>query len=418
MSVHSKDRETWLTKLNRIGKVSVKNRKVVFNNLGYLINADMLKEQYQQLDEKKAVGVDKVTKKDYGENLDENINMLIQRIRRGTYRPKPARIIEIPKEDGGSRPLAISCLEDKLIQLAVNKILTEIYEPLFSSNSYGYRPGKSCHDALRALNKATYQHPNGAIIEIDISKYFNTIPHKGIKEMLQRKISDRRFLRLIDVLMTAPIMEGNKDRENTEGCPQGSIISPILANIYLHHVIDEWFERIKHTHLKGNAELIRFADDMVFSFACQYDARRFYETLPKRLSKFGLQMHPDKSRCMAAGRMVAQNAENEGKRLETFNFLGFTCYWGKAKSGFWRLKYTSRKDRFASKLKGLRSYLRENLNTPDTAETVQKVIQVVKGWVNYHAVSDNKRRVRGFLESVKRILLQWLNRRGGKRRVN
>lgn len=417
MTVHSKDRESWSTKLERIGKVSALNKGVVFNNIGYLINTDMLKEQYEQLNGRKAVGIDKVTKADYGENLDENLRGLIQRIRRGTYKPKPARITEIPKEDGSTRPLAISCLEDKLVQLGVSTILTQIYEPLFLSCSYGYRPRRNCHDALRALSRATYQHPNGAVVEIDIRQYFNTIPHKVLMELLRKKISDQRFLRLIEVLVTAPIREGKEDKANTQGCPQGSIISPILANIYLHHIIDEWFEVIKRTHLQGKAELIRFADDMVFSFQRQEDAKRFYEVLPKRLNKADLKMHEAKSQHIAAGRLRATQAEQNGERLKTFNFLGFTCYWGKSRKGFWRLKFSSRRDRFATKLKAMKHYLRENLNTPNTAETVKSVIRVVKGWVNYHAVSDNKRRVSQFLEGTKRILLQWLNRRGGKRRL-
>jgi RNA-directed DNA polymerase len=417
VSVHSNDRLTWSTKLDRIGELSAENRELVFNNIGYLINADMLKEQYQRLDGKKSVGIDNVTKVDYGKNLDENIKVLIQKIRRGTYKSKPARITEIPKEDGSSRPLAISCLEDKLVQLAVSTILTKIYEPLFLSCSYGYRPGKSCHDALRALSQATYQHPHGAIVEIDIRKYFNTIPHQVLLKLLRKKISDRRFLRLIEVLVTAPIREGRKDKVNTEGCPQGSVVSPILANIYLHYVVDEWFESVKRTHLRGKAELIRFADDMVFAFEWQDDAKRFYEVLPKRLAKAGLKMHEAKSRCITAGRLAATHAKQNGKRLETFNFLGFTCYWGKSRKGFWRLKYTSRKDRFAAKLKGMKHYLRQNLNTPDTVGTVKVVIRVVKGWINYHAISDNQRRVGQFLENTKRILLRWLNRRGGKRRL-
>lgn len=238
MTVHSIDRESWLTKLDRIGELSAENRYLVFNNLGHLITVDMLKEQYWQLDGNKAVGIDKVTKASYGEKLDENLKELIQKIRRGTYKPKPARITEIPKEDGSTRPLAISCVEDKLVQLCVSVILTEIYEPLFLPSSYGYRPGRNCHDALRALNQATYQNPNGAVVEIDIRKYFNTIPHKVLMKLLRAKISDKRFLRLIEVLIKAPIRQGKTDMINTCGCPQGSILSPVLANIYLHHVID------------------------------------------------------------------------------------------------------------------------------------------------------------------------------------
>lgn len=209
----------------------------------------MLKEQYQRLDGSKAVGIDKVTKVDYGENLDENINALIKKIRRSTYKPRPARITEIPKEDGSTRPLAISCLEDKLVQISVSAILTKIYEPLFLPCSYGYRPGMSCHQALRTLHRASYQSPNGAIVEIDIHRYFNTIPHGELMKLLRRKIADKRFLRLLEILIIAPIRRGKQDAENLCGCPQGSIVSSILANIYLHHIVDEWFEDIKHSHI-------------------------------------------------------------------------------------------------------------------------------------------------------------------------
>ena len=199
-------------------------------------------------------------------------------------------------------------------------------------------------------------------------------------------------------------------------CVRG-VVSPILANIYLHHVIDEWFEFIKHSHIRGRAELVRFADDMVFVFEWEKEAKRFYEVLPKRLAKAGLEVHADKSQVIPAGRVAAQRAHQQGERLPTFNFLGFTCYWGKAVKGFWRLKFTSRKDRFSAKLKGMKRYLRRNLNAEDTLGVIKSVIRVIKGWVNYHGVSDNQRRVGQFLERSKRIILQWLNRRGGKRRV-
>ncbi len=263
MSVHSQDGNTWSTKLERIGEKSALNKQEVFNNLGHLMDAEMLKVLYQRLSGKKAVGIDGVRKEDYGKKLDENVTKLITKIRRGTYRPKPARITEIPKEDGSMRPLAICCFEDKLVQLAVSTILSKIYEPLFLKSSYGFRPGQSCHDALRALSNAAYRTADGAVVEVDIQKYFNTIPHDGLKQLLQAKISDRRFLRLIEVLISAPILERKQVSRNIRGCPQGSIISPILANVYLHHVIDEWFEAINRSHIKGGAEQVRYADDSV-----------------------------------------------------------------------------------------------------------------------------------------------------------
>ncbi len=274
MTVHSKDGPSWLTKLERIGEKSASNKQQVFNNLGHLLNSDMLKGQFLRLDGSKAVGIDRMTKAAYGEHLDENIQNLILRIRRGTYHPKAARITEIPKEDGSKRPLAISCTEDKLVQLAVSDILSRIYEPLFMPCSYGFRSGLNCHAALKALQQQTYSNWNGAVVEIDIRKYFNTIPHSELMELLRKKISDRRFLRLIEVLITAPVMMGKAVSSNDRGCPQGSILSPVLANIYLHHVIDEWFDEISHSHIHGRAEMVRYADDMVFTFQYPREARR------------------------------------------------------------------------------------------------------------------------------------------------
>ena len=414
MSVLSNDGSTWLTKLKRIGELSAGNKEMVFNNIGHILSVTMLRELFYELDWKKAVGIDGVTKEIYGENLQENLEDLLNSIRRGTYKPQPSRQVEIPKENGETRPLAISCLEDKLVQLAVSKILTEIYEPLFLPCSYGFRPNVGCHDALRALHQSTYQYWDGAVVEIDIRKYFNTIPHQELRNILRKKISDKRFLRLIDVLINTPILIGKEKHANTQGCGQGSIASPILANIYMHHVIDEWFESIKQTHIKGDAQLIRYADDMVFVFQSRNQAERFYEVLPKRLEKFGLQLHLDKSSLVPCGHNAIQRLKQAGKHLQTFQFLGFTCYWGKSRRGFWRLKYTSRRDRFTAALKRLRKFLWDNLSAPDTNEILFIVRCTVQGWVNYHAVSDNDRRVGSFIHYSKRILFAWFNRRGRK----
>jgi len=415
MTIHSYDGQSGKTKLDRISELSVENKEMKFNNIGHLINLSLLKELYHQLDGTKAVGIDKVTKTDYGINLEENLNALLKRVRRGTYRPKPARLVEIPKEDGSVRPLAISCLEDKIVQSAVNIILTKIYEPLFLPCSYGFRPGKNCHDALRSLCKSTYQFWNGAVAEIDLRKCFNTIPHKQLMECLVNKINDKRFLILINHLLETPIQIGKKVMINEMGCPQGSILSPTLSNIYLHEVVDVWFKQISKMHLSGKAEIVRYCDDMVFIFQRKEDAKRFYNVLPKRLNKYGLTLHTDKSHLISSGHSDAQKANQGGERLPTYQFLGFTCYWGKTRNGYWRLKFTSRRDRFTTKLKGLRTYLRERLNTNDIASVLKSVVKVLGGWINYHGISDNDKRVRGFIYESKRILLAWLNRRGRRR---
>lgn len=416
MTVHSIDRATGKTKLERLGELAVAQKETVFNNLGHIIDRELLKQLYQQIEGHKAIGIDGVTKEMYGIHLETNINDLIQRIRKGTYRPKPSRVIEIPKEDGSKRPLAISCFEDKLVQLAVSKILSEIYEPQFLSCSYGFRPGRNCHDALRALSEHTYPCWNGAVVEIDICKYFNSIPHKELREILQKKISDKRFLGLIDKLAMAPVMQNGGITINTLGCPQGSIISPILANIFLHEVIDDWFDKIKRNYFRGMAEEVRYADDMVFVFENCTEAKRFFEVLPKRLKKYGLDMHANKSRLIRSGQNVACHAAKSGRRLPTYQFLGFTIYWGKARNGkWWRMKFKSRRDRFTGKLNGLKTFLRKQLVANDTVKILKLVASVMRGWLNYHAVSDNERRVRQFIRLCRHIIRKWINRRGRKR---
>ena len=417
MSVRTVDGEQKTTKLDRIGKRAKFRKDTVFNNIGYSIDMDLLRASYRQLEGKKAVGIDRVTKASYGVKLEENLQDLLARIHRNAYKPQASRLIEIPKEDGSVRPLAISCFEDKIVQQAASRILTEIYEPLFLPSSYGYREGINGHEALRALMKHSTNNPNGVTVEIDIRKYFDSIPHAYLQGILREKISDKRFLKLIEKLIRAPILVNGKAQLNRIGCPQGSIISPILSNIYLHQVIDSWFSEISKKHLRGRAEEVRFADDMVFVFQFKEDGEKFYKVLPKRLEKFGLKLHVDKSSIIRSGSKAAKEAEVRGERLPTYKFLGFTCYWGKSRSGWWRLKFKSRSDRFAGKLKRLRKHLKENLGT-ETHRTLERVKRIVVGWINYNAISDNERRVHSLILLSERALFCWINRKGGKRKMN
>ncbi|BAG40323.1 reverse transcriptase [Orientia tsutsugamushi str. Ikeda] len=379
MAVHSIDRNTWLTKLERIKLLSSKNQDIKFNNLGHIIDLKMLEEQYKELDSKKAIGMDGITKEDYGKKLKANLLSLLTRIRKGQYQAKPARIVKIPKEDGGKRPLVISCFEDKIIESAVSKILNSVFEPIFLKYSYGFRPKLNAHDALRELNRLTYNFNKGAIVEIDITKCFNTIKHCELMEFLRKRISDKKFLRLIMKLIETPIIENGTIVTNKEGCRQGSIVSPILANVFLHYVIDSWFAKISEENLIGQTGMVRYCDDMVFVFESEADAKRFYDVLPKRLNKYGLNINEAKSQMIKSGRDHAANLAKQGKKIASYNFLGFTCYWGKSRFGTtWRLKYTSRRDRFTEKLKGLRKYLRGQLNTQDKTQTLSQIIRVIR----------------------------------------
>jgi group II intron reverse transcriptase/maturase len=417
MTVATDDGSQKTTKLERIGRRAKFGKETVFNNIGHAVDLDLLRESERQLDGKKAVGLDGVNKAMYGLKLEENLQDLLARIRRNAYKPQASRLVEIPKEDGSTRPLAISCYEDKIVQQAVSNILTALYEPLFLPCSYGYREGRNGHEALRALMKYSNQNVDGVTIEIDLRKYFNTIPHEHLQGILREKITDKRFLKLVEKLIRAPIMVNGKAELNRIGCPQGSIISPILSNIYLHHVIDSWFEEIKRIHFRGRADMVRFADDMVFVFQFKEDAEKFYQVLPKRLEKYGLKLHEDKSSMIQSGSKVALEASKRGERLPVYKFLGFVCYWGKSRNGWWRLKYKSRSDRMTSKLKGLRQYLKERLSE-GTDKILERVKSIVLGWVNYHAISDNQRRVSSFILLSKRALFSWINRKGGNRKMN
>lgn len=283
MAVHSNDRMTWNTKLNHIGARARNHPDTVFNNLGHVLTVDLMRKAYQELSGNKAVGVDKVTKAAYGEALDENISNLLRRIRRKQYRPKASRIVEIPKEDGSTRPLAISCFEDKMVEWAVSQVLEQIYEPVFLQSSYGFRPDRSCHDALRALNQHTHSCEDGAVVEIDINKCFNTISSEHLMPILKLKISDTRFLWLIESLLTAPIIEEGQAVPTKKGCSQGSVVSPILCNIFLHYVIDEWFHTVKQTHIRGKAEQVRYSDD---------SAKRKLQFKPVEVRSWELAMDP------------------------------------------------------------------------------------------------------------------------------
>jgi RNA-directed DNA polymerase len=417
MTVPTDDGQQKTTKLERIGKRAKFKKDTVFNNIGHVVDLDLLYECYQELDRKKAVGIDGVTKEFYGRKLEERLQDLLARIHRNAYKPQATRLVEIPKEDGSSRPLAIACFEDKIVQKAVSKILTAVFEPQFLPCSYGYRTGTNGHEALRALMKYSNQNLDGATLEIDLSKYFNSIPHANLQGILREKITDKRFLKLVERLIRAPVMVNGKAELNRVGCPQGSIISPILSNIYLHHVIDSWFAEISNSHLKGRADMVRLADDMVFVFQFKQEAERFYKALPKRLEKFGLKLHKDKSSLIQSGSKAAKEADKRGERIPTYKFLGFVCYWGKGRNGRWRLKYKSRSDRFVGKLNGLRKYLKDSLNQ-ETHQVLNQVKRIVIGWVNYHAISDNQRRVSAFLLLSKRALFSWINRKGGNRNMN
>lgn len=419
MAAHSKGGTTWSTKLKRISSRSAKEKATVFNNIGHTIDEAFLRDCYHRLDGRKAVGLDGINKVEYGINLTEKLQNLLIKIRRGTYHPQAVKMVEIPKDDGTKRPLAISCIEDKIVQMATSRILSAIYEPIFIPCSYGFREGRSAHDAIKALWKQMQANGRGSIIEIDLRKYFNSVPHKPLSEFLGQKISDGRFLGLINKLIKMPTINEKGDKiKSIEGVPQGSIISPILANIYLHYVIDTWVKDLgEQGHIKGRFEMVRFADDMVFTFEYEDQAERFFKVLPKRIGKYGLSMHLEKSSIQHGGWWSLRDEAPRKLSKPRFKFLGFDVDWVKSQKGQYRPRFRPRRDRLTSRLRGIKNFLWRNLNCRNHMTLLKYLATVVRGWINYFAVSDSGARVRYFIVSVQALIHSWFNRRGGNRYV-
>lgn len=418
MSTQHRDQLDLPTGLDRVEQRSKQDRRAEFNNLGHLIDLDLLERCYKGLKGSKAIGIDGVTKKEYGKNLDENLRKLLQAIRRGSYHPRASRITEIAKADGGTRPLAISCFEDKIVQTAVKRILEKIYEPLFLDVSHGFRPKRGCRTALVALDQHLMQEKCGGVLEIDLRKYFNTIPHEPLERLLRLKIKDERFLRLILKLLKAPIRNADgTETRNEIGSPQGSIVSPMLANLYLHYVIDIWFSWINDQKHAGSARMVRYADDAVFVFQSLGGARVFHKRLVERLKSFGISVHEGKTKVLGCGRKEATRRAESDQKMPVFTFLGFLHVWGKSKSRktgkrFWRVKRRTCPLRLRKKLKEIGTYIREHRHEKDL---IPHIKSVARGHLNYFAVNDNQERVRQFIHRVRGMLFKYLNRRSQRR---
>ncbi len=400
-------------KLNRIGLISAAGLRV--ENLACLINVGNLRKIHKRMDGKKAMGVDGINKETYGENLDANLQMLISRMKSGGYYPKPSRRVYIDKPGSNKkRPLGISCYEDKLVENAVAEILTEVYEPKFLDCSYGFRPGRSCHHAIRKV----ISHAQGLanyVVEADIRSFFDTLDHDWLMKMLEHDIADRRMLEIIRRFLKAGIMENGVWSESEQGSPQGNGVSPILANVYLHYVLDLWFEKKVKPNCIGQAHLVRYADDFVCTFKSWYDAAMFYKALPIRLAKFGLELAKEKTRIIEFGRFATDNRRKRGEgKPQTFDFLGFTFYCGKSRMGSFLVRVKSARKKVTSKLKKLSVWLKSNRNMQVT-RLLDKLRRSLDGYYNYYCVTGNVRNVSKFSYQVIKLLFKWLNRRSQKR---
>ena len=348
------------TILARIAEQSKRDATWVFTTVAHLMDEDFLTEAFHQLRKDAAAGIDEMTATEYAVNLGQRIADLHRRLVAREYRAQPARRVWIPKGDGGQRPLAILVLEDKIVQRAVAMLLEAIYEPHFCEFSYGFRRQRSAHQALTYLRQQCLEHDINWIIDADIQKFFDTISWEELRAILQKRVNDGAILRLIGMWLHVGVVEGDRVTNQEVGTPQGAPISPILANIFLHTVLDEWFQEDVRPRMNGNCFLVRFADDFVMGYSLKSDAERVYKVLPKRFERYGLRIHPEKSRMVQFNRPYWK----QGKGPGTFAFLGFTHYWGKMLSGGWTIKRKTQGKRLSRFLSGIGDWCKENLHEP------------------------------------------------------
>lgn len=409
---HSECYEITATKLMRIAALSKANPAMVFSNLIHHCNAESLTACFKELDGKKAVGIDAVDKVSYGKSLDENIQNLMVRMKRMAYIPGDIRVVKIPKDDGRTfRPLGISNFEDKIVQKMMQKILESVYEPLLHPDSYGFRPGRSCHDAIKALHTHLSTRIVETVIDVDLANYFGSISHQVAIDIISKKIRDPRILRYLSRMFKAGMLSDGELTISDEGVTQGSCCSPVIANIVADEVICKWFEDTVQKHCQGEVKLIIYADDLVV--CCQYhnDAVRVKKALDLRLQKFGLKMNEDKTKLVKFSKIKQKAGEDQ----ETFDFLGLTFYLGKSRKGIYLVKVKTSSKRVRSKLKNVKQWIKGIKDKLSLKQIMKKARIKLIGHINYYGVSHNFRAISIFVDKVKKILFKWLNRRSQRK---
>ena len=411
--------ETVETKLHRIAEKARKEPQFKFTSLYHLMNEEHLRECFKRLRKDAAAGIDKMTKEKYAENLDSNLSNLTERLHRMAYRPQPVRRKYIPKPGSDKqRPLGIPCFEDKLVQAGLVRILEAVYEQDFIGDSYGFRPKRSCHQALRALSESVENGPVNHIIEADIKGFFDNVKQDWLMKFLEHRIGDKRILRMVKRFLKAGVSEDGSITVSDDGTPQGGVISPLLANIYLHYALDLWLEKVVRKRCTGQVRLIRVADDFVVCLQYKAEAEEVERILIERLGKFGLEVEPTKTRVVEFGRYAAENAKRRGERPETFDFLGFTHYCGTRRDGKgFRMKRITARKKFTSKVKAFKGWLK-TARTMKTKELWEVAKAKLRGHYAYYGVSDNLPGIMRFSEEAKRLLFKWLNRRGKRQGLN
>ena len=395
------------TGLERISQLVKGHPDRKLQTVMHLVNVDTLRGVHNRQDARKAYGVDKVTKEEYGAKIEENLKDLVERMKQFSYRPQPVRRVYIPKDGSDQkRPLGVPAYEDKLVQGVMADILTVIYEPRFYDFSYGFRENRDCHLALTVLNKKLWNWTNW-VVDADIKNFFGTVDHEWLMKFLEHDIEDKNFLRYVKRFLKAGIMENGEYYDVDQGVPQGGLISPVCANVYLHYVIDMWFVKVAAVRSIGRAEMIRYADDVVFCFENGDDAKGFYEELKQRLKKFNLELSEEKSQIIKFGK-------NAGKDSGKFDFLGFTHICGKSRKGTFCVKRVTSQKKLKSKRARTKKWMRDNMHTP-IKELIEALNRKLRGHYNYYGIIGNYEAMHKFREYVLDRLKATLNRRGANK---
>ena len=399
--------------LAKVAERAKREPSATFHSLAHHITPELLERCYHRQRADAATGVDGVTKEAYGQRLRENVLELHGRLRDKRYRHQPIRRVNIPKESGGIRPLGVSAFEDKMVQDAIREVLSAVYEQDFRECSYGFRPGRGAHDAIRALDGTAKWDRANWIVEADIRKFFDTVPHRRLMEMIRERVRDGALERLVGKCLCVGVMEGEELSSSDIGTPQGSVLSPLLANIYLHYTLDVWFEDVVKPRLRGRAKLVRYADDFVMCFEREDDARRVFAVLPKRMEAFGLALHPDKTRLIPFTRPAPERTS--GKGPGAFDFLGFTMYWKRTRGKVWQFSCQTRTSRISRAVQRIGEFCRRNRHMP-VRDQHAGLCRRLQGHFNYFGVNGNTAAIRQVYWQATQRWVKWLRRRSQRYR--
>jgi len=402
------------TKLALLSQRAREDPKLKFTSLAHLLNAGFLKECYYRLGRDRASGMDGVSWKEYGQRLDENLSDLVQRMKAKRYKPLPCRRVYIPKDKHSRRPLGLPSLEDKIVQKGIATLLEAIYEPDFLDGSYGFRPGRGCHQALAVVHETISRRPVHYVIEADIKGFFDNVSHEWMMRFLEVRIKDPSLLLLIRRFLKAGYMEDEQLVQPERGTPQGGNLSPMLANIFLHYVLDVWFEKAVKPRIPGVCEMVRYADDFVCMVENEQDAQAIERVMHKRFAKFGLPLHPDKTGVIHMNRSGSDGGRRDGHGRRTFDFLGFTHYWGKSRRGRPLLGRKTQGKRLRRALQQLNAWLKSVRNTDRPSVWWPTLQAKLRGHYQYYGVSGNSRSISRFGYLATRLVFKWLNRRSQK----